>query len=145
MDPAQAKLVTESWERVQEHAPELATAFYGRLFQLDPRIKDLFALAAMESQGEKFMAMLSELVHVVEDPDRFEGLLVDSGRRHEGYGVVPRDYRTVGEALLWAIDTALPGGMDEPTRQAWAEAYTRMASIMQGSSREPSAHSGPAV
>lgn len=143
MDPAQAKLVAESWERVQEHASELATAFYGRLFQLDPRIKDLFALAAMESQGEKFIAMLSELVHVVEDPDRFQVMLVDSGRRHEGYGVVPRDYRTVGEALLWAIDNALPGGMDDPTRQAWAEAYTRMASIMQGRSRDPSVPPDP--
>jgi nitric oxide dioxygenase len=134
MQPAQVKLVTDSWGRIQDHGTGLAQAFYGRLFQLTPRIKDLFALAEMDSQGEKFMAMLTELVHVAADPDRFESLLRDSGRRHEGYGVVPRDYRTVGEALLWAIDAALPGGMDHPTREAWAEAYTRMSSLMQGRS-----------
>lgn len=136
MDPVQVRLVMESWERIERHGLELARAFYGRLFNLDPRLKDLFALAEMDSQGEKFMAMLNELVHVAEDPDRFESMLRDSGHRHRGYGVLARDYRTVGEALLWAIDHALPGGLDLPAKEAWAEAYTRMSSLMQGRALE---------
>ena len=131
METRQTALIQESWGLIEERGPELADAFYARLFQLDPRIKDLFAAAEMESQQVKFVVMLGEVVRLVQDPERFESLLADSGRRHAGYGVVARHYRAVGEALLWALDHAIPGGLDGDTREAWAEAYTRMSFLMQ--------------
>lgn len=131
MDRRQAALIEESWHRIGPRGAELAEAFYDRLFELDPRIRDLFAAAVMEDQGAKFVAMLAEVVRLVRDPDRFGALLAASGRRHAGYGVVPRHYKTVGEALLWALDHALPGGLEPAAREAWAEAYTRMAFLMQ--------------
>lgn len=131
MDERQVALVSESWALVESRGPELARRFYDRLFHLDPCIEDLFVLAEMDSQGEKFMAMLGEVLRMVQDPDRFEAALVQSGRRHGGYGVVSRHYRTVGEALLWAMESVLPDGFDTDTRRAWAEAYTRMSFLMQ--------------
>jgi len=131
MDDRQAGLIRESWERLEANGEHLATAFYDRLFQLDPRIRDLFAATEMESQPAKFLAMLGEVVRLIDDPRAFDTALAGSGRRHAGYGVVPRHYRTVGEALLWSLDHALPGGLDDETREAWAEAYTRMAFAMQ--------------
>ena len=131
MDNRRAALIKESWGLIEERGPELADAFYDRLFQLDPRIKDLFAAAEMESQQVKFVVMLGEVVRLVQDPERFESLLADSGRRHAGYGVVAHHYRAVGEALLWALDHAIPGGLEGETRDAWAEAYTRMSFLMQ--------------
>lgn len=137
MEPRQTELITASWNRIEAGGTELAEAFYGRLFQLDPRVEDLFAAAEMESQHGKFVAMLGEVVRLVRDPERFAALLADSGRRHAGYGVVARHYRVVGEALLWAMDHALDGGLDPDTRQAWAEAYTRMAFLMQQAHTQP--------
>jgi hypothetical protein len=40
----------------------------------------------MDSQGSKFMAMLGEVVRMVQDPERFEPALVESGRRHTQKG-----------------------------------------------------------
>lgn len=75
--------------------------------------------------------MLAEVVRLAQDPERFEEILAASGRRHAAYGVTARHYRTVGEALLWALDQTFPQGLDDETREAWAEAYTRMAFVMQ--------------
>jgi hemoglobin-like flavoprotein len=135
MEPEGISRIRSSWETVETHGATLAEAFYRRLFELDPRLKDLFAITEMSSQGEKFLAMMGKLVHLMDDPTQMEELLRDSGRRHEGYGVRPRDYLTVGEAFLWALDHALPEGFDPETRAAWAEGYTRMAFLMQRRSR----------
>jgi hemoglobin-like flavoprotein len=131
MDTTQAALIEASWSRVAPRATEMAEAFYGRLFELDPRIEDLFAVAEMGSQHAKFVVMLREVVRLVNDPDGFANLLGESGRRHVRYGVVARHYRVVGETLLWALDHVLPDGLDGESRRAWAEAYTRMSSLMQ--------------
>jgi hemoglobin-like flavoprotein len=143
MDQEKIRLVHESWGLIEPRGPELARSFYARLFALDPVLEDLFALAEMDSQGEKFMTMLAEVIRMVQDPESFEAVLAASGRRHVEYGVVSRHYHVVGEALLWALDDALPEGFDGATREAWAEAYTRMAFIMQSGARGEGA-TGPA-
>lgn len=133
MDPGKTRLIENSWALLQGSPGDVAGTFYKRLFQLNPRIKDLFSVVVMEDQQEKFSAMLGELVRLMGDPEGFESLLRESGRRHREYGVLARDYATVGEALLWALDRALPEGLDGATREAWAEAYTRMSFLMQQS------------
>lgn len=131
MDERKVGLIERSWALVEPKGAEIARRFYDRLFHLDPAIEDLFVLAEMDSQGSKFMAMLGEVLRMVRDPERFEATLLESGRRHTGYGVIARHYRIVGEALLWAMETVLPDGFEPDTRRAWAEAYTRMAFLMQ--------------
>jgi hemoglobin-like flavoprotein len=131
MEPEKIHLLKGSWDRVQDHGPALAESFYDRLFHLAPRLRDLFTITEMNSQNEKFLLMMSEMVRYAGDPDRLVELLRASGRRHQDYGVVARDYMTVGEAFLWALDHALPDGLSEDERDAWAEAYTFMSSVMR--------------
>ena len=115
---------------------ELARRFYRRLFDLDPRLEDLFAATEMESQQGKFVVMMDEIVRLVHDPGAFEEVLRASGARHRGYGVVSGHYRTVGEAFLQALDEVTPGGLGAEERTAWAEAYTHMAHLMQSGAEE---------
>ena len=131
MDEATLTRLETSWNRVRHHEAELADRFYGRLFELNPPLRDLFVIAEMESQGAKLTAMLHEVVNSARDPERFVALLETSGARHAGYGVVPAHYRTVGEALLWALDHTPAGRLEEGERDAWAEAYVRIARVMQ--------------
>jgi hemoglobin-like flavoprotein len=131
MTDEQIELLDTSWRRLTPHATAFAAAFYRRLFELDARLEDLFVATEMESQGQKLVAMLDQLVTSAHDPDRFAGLLGDSGRRHAGYGVVPGHYRTVGEAMLWALDRTPAGALPAEERAVWAESYTRMAALMQ--------------
>lgn len=135
MNQDRAELIGRSWNRVLDRKDELARSFYGRLFELDPQIEDLFAISEMDSQHGKFITMMDEIVRLVGDPDAFEAILLASGARHRGYGVVSRHYRTVGEAFLGALDHVTPGGLDSETRAAWAEAYTHMAQVMQNGAR----------
>ena len=136
MDPATIDRLRESWARVEPHGPALASSFYERLFQLAPRLRDLFVATEMGTQNEKFVLMMSEMVRYAQDPDALVPLLEASGRRHQGYGVVARDYLSVGEAFLWALDHALPGGLTPEERAAWAQAYTFMASVMRGAAAD---------
>jgi len=131
MEPEEILRVRESWAVAGAQPAALAEAFYGRLFELDPRLKDLFAPTDMEEQGAKFISMMTEMVRYASDPEALTPVLRESGRRHVGYGVMARDYRTVGEAFLCAMDHALPGGLDAETRAAWARAYSLMSTIMQ--------------
>jgi hemoglobin-like flavoprotein len=131
MTDEEIELLGASWARTQPFASEFADAFYRRLFELDPGLRDLFVLVPMESQGAKLVAMLDQLVEAASEPDRFAGILAESGRRHAGYGVVPGHYRTVGEAMLWALGHTPAGSLSPPERAVWAASYTRMAALMQ--------------
>lgn len=132
MEETKIRLLEESWARAEAHGGPLAEAFYGRLFELEPKLQDLFAVTEMGSQNEKFQLMMGELVRCAGQPDRLRALLVESGRRHRDYGVMPRDYLVVGEAFLWALHHSLSGGLSREEREAWAEAYTFMSSVMRG-------------
>ena len=132
LPPEKSALIRTSWQRVEDRREELAQIFYRRLFELDPRLEDLFAATEMESQQGKFVVMMDEIVRLVHDADAFEEALRASGARHRGYGVVSSHYRTVGEAFLQALDQVTPaGGLSADERAAWAEAYTHMAHLMQ--------------
>lgn len=139
MNSEKIQRMEASWRLLAGSQEELAEAFFSRLFELDPRIGDLFAATEMESQKEMFGAMVGELVQLARDPEASESRLRISGQKHRSYGVVGRHYILVGEALLWALDRTLPSGLDPETREAWAEAYTRTSFLMQreGSGRTP--------
>lgn len=126
-----AELIQRSWSGVSGARDELARSFYRRLFELDPRIEDLFAVTDMQSQHGKLIAMMDEIVRLAPHAERLHAVLIASGERHRGYGVLPRHYRTVGEALLWALERVTPGGLDDEARAAWAEWYTHVARVMQ--------------
>lgn len=133
MEEARIRVLQQSWARADTRDGRLAEAFYDRLFELSPRLRDLFAVTDMSSQNEKFRLMMQELVRLARDPEELRAVLAESGRRHRGYGVVARDYLAVGEAFLWALEQNLPGGFGPDERDAWAEAYTLMSSVMRNS------------
>ena len=53
------------------------------------------------------------------------------GQRHEGYGVQPRHYDTVGAALLATLAQGLGEDFTPEDRDAWAEVYGALAAAMQ--------------
>ncbi len=93
-------------------ADAAATLFYGRLFDLDPKLETLFK-GDMVEQGRKLMQMLGVAVNSL---DRLEQVLpaVNAlGARHARYGVREKDYDTVGRALIWTL------------KRAWAKSSRR--------------------
>jgi hemoglobin-like flavoprotein len=76
---------------------------------------------------------MQTLTVVVKSLDRLDQLLpaVQAlGRRHAGYGVRPAHFDSVGAALLWTLEQGLGEVFTAEVREAWASAYTAIASVM---------------
>ena len=130
MKPNQINLIRTSWDKVEPIADTAASLFYGRLFELDPSIRPLFAHADIDKQGKVLMQTLTVVVKSLDKLDTIVPAVQALGRRHAGYGVRAADYETVGSALLWTLDQGLGPAFDEDTREAWTVAYQTLASVM---------------
>jgi hemoglobin-like flavoprotein len=130
MTPRQIDLIRASWSAVEPISDAAARLFYDRLFESDPAIKRLFAKTDMQAQRGILMQTLALLVSSLDDFERVVPVLEALGRVHAGYGVRERHYDTVEAALLWALDRGLGGAFDDETADAWATAYSAVASVM---------------
>jgi hemoglobin-like flavoprotein len=130
MTAGQRELVKASFERLIPIADTAAALFYARLFELDPELSLIFK-SNMVEQGRKLIQMIAMLVTGL---GRFSELLPELealGVLHVWYGVRERDYETVGNALVWAIQELLGDDFTEEIKEAWAEVYGQLANAMQ--------------
>lgn len=140
MTPHQIQLVQTSWEQVVPIAKDAAALFYNRLFELDPSLRKIFG-DDIEEQGKKLMTVLTTVVRGLKKLDALEATVWRLGRRHSLYKVKDEDYNTVATALLWTLEQGL--GQDVfkgELKQAWVQAYTTLATVMQGGAKHPVAN-----
>jgi hemoglobin-like flavoprotein len=126
----QRQLVTQSLDRLREEAGPVSLLLYGKLFELDGSTRRLFHNDIV-AQGRKLMDTLDAIAGSL---DRFESMrprLLELGRLHASYGVVPHHYDTLLTALLWAFAQALGPDFDARTREAWRLALQAVAAVMQ--------------
>lgn len=135
MTPEQKELVQSSFEKVKPIADIAATLFYGRLFELDPKLENLFT-GDLSEQGHKLMQMIGLAVKGLDRADELESLLRELGARHVGYGVEERDYETVGTALLWTLERGLGDAFTSDVRNAWMSVYEFLAREMKTGAKE---------
>jgi hemoglobin-like flavoprotein len=136
MNAKQIALIHHSFEQLVPVAEQLATAFYRRLFELDPTLQPLFQ-HDIALQGRKFMTMLVVVVRGLDALDRLLPDVENLGRRHVAYGVSDTHYQIVEVALLWAIQAQLLGVHWTPVvGAAWAAAYRLLADTMQRAARD---------
>lgn len=138
MNPRQIGLIKASWDKVFPIAGQAAELFYGKLFELDPALKELFK-SDMAEQGEKLMNMIDMVVRSLDKLETVVPAIQASGKRHVAYGVKDKDYDTVGEALIWTLGTGLGDDFTEEVRQAWSTAYTLLADTMKDAARSVAA------
>jgi hemoglobin-like flavoprotein len=130
MTPRQIASIRTSWEAVQPIQDVAATLFYDRLFELDPTLRRLFRRTDMAQQKKILMQTLTVVVKSLDRLEQLVPAVQALGRRHAGYGVRPSHYDTVGEALLWTLGQGLGDGFTPELREAWAGAYSVLATVM---------------
>ena len=130
----QKNLVQESWEKVKPISATAAELFYGKLFELDPSLKPMFADSNMEEQGKKLMQMIGAAVKGLDTLGELVPTVQALGRRHVGYGVKEEHYETVGAALLDTLDKGLGDEFTPETEEAWTITYTTLATVMKEAS-----------
>ena len=129
MTPEQILLVRASWPVVAARSDEMTARFYQYLFDIDADAARLFAHIDMSAQGAKLSQALTVVVNALDNPDR---LLPAIGERVR-MNMAPelRHFDSVGDALLRSISDSLGDSFDRDVRQAWADAYALVASVMR--------------
>jgi hemoglobin-like flavoprotein len=131
---ADRKLVQQSFARVEPIAETAAELFYGKLFELDPKLRALFK-GDMTEQGRKLMTMIKMAVRGLDNPPKLIPVVQDLGRRHVRYGVTDKDYDTVAVALIWTLGQGLAEGFTPEVEAAWTKVYSLLADVMQTAAR----------
>lgn len=130
MTPRQIELVQSSFNLVIPTLESASMIFYDRLFQLDPSLRRMFRIPQPE-QARKLAHVLTAVVKGLGRPKEILPAVEELGRRHSNYGVQPEHYSTVGEALMWALQTGLGDAFTAEVRNAWASAYSLLSLTMQ--------------
>ena len=79
LTPEQKQLVRSTWALVKPIQEDAARLFYGRLFEIDPSTKPLFASTDMAKQGKKLVQMINVAVAELERLDAIRSALKDLG------------------------------------------------------------------
>ena len=139
MTPTDIDRIRASWAAVEPIADAAAGLFYGRLFELDPAIERLFRRTDMPAQRKVLMQTLTVVVKSLDKLDQIVPAVQALGRRHAGYGVREEHYATVGAALLWTLERGLGDAFMPEVRDAWADAYGILATVMIEAARPETA------
>ncbi|AUS78934.1 flavohemoprotein [Actinoalloteichus sp. AHMU CJ021] len=126
---ATVRLIRESYAAVEPYADDVARFFYGMLFSLAPKTRELFP-ANMEVQRSRLLRALVHTVQMIDRPDDLVPFLRQLGRDHRKFGVIASHYEATGTALLAAIKRYAGPVWTDEVELAWAEAYTMMATTM---------------
>ena len=130
MNDNQIAAVQRTFADVVPIADQAAKLFYDRLFTIAPDLRTLFR-GDMRAQGRKLMTVLAIVVNGLSDLDEILPAVRDLALRHVDYGVEPKDYVPVGEALLWTLREGLGEDVfDAETEAAWAAAYGILSTVM---------------
>ena len=138
MTPRQVGLIKSTWDKLVPASDTAAELFYGKLFELDPELKQLFN-GDMAEQGKMLMTMIGTVVNGLGNLEPLVPAVQDLGRRHAGYGVTDEHYDTVATALLWTLDQGLGDDFTEEVKQAWTEAYVVLATTMKDAAQATTA------
>jgi hemoglobin-like flavoprotein len=91
----------------------------------------------MKSQSRKLTAMITFLVHKLNNISEVKVDIVALGQRHVKYEVKPEYYQTVAVALLWTLEQGLGSQWTEEMKEAWTGLYTTLSGMMIEASRTP--------
>src|SRR6266436_9666750 len=121
MNPAQVKLVQDSFSKVAPISEQAAVLFYDRLFEVAPSVKAMFP-ADMTEQRKKLMGTLAVVVNGLSNLGAVLPAASALAKRHVNYGAKPEHYPVVGGALLFTLEKGLGADWTPELAAAWTAA-----------------------
>ena len=131
MTPDQINLVRSTWEKIVPIADNAADLFYSRLFEIDPKLRNLFETTNLAAQKKKLLQALATAIASLDALDKLAPQPEELGCRHATYGVIDSHYEAVGSALLWTLQHGLGDGWSRDAEAAWSAVYGLVAKAMQ--------------
>ncbi|MGC4032413.1 MAG: globin domain-containing protein [Tepidisphaeraceae bacterium] len=91
--------LTSSFFHICDHGDDLATRFYGELFEKYPAVRRMFP-QDMAAQKQKLIDTLEWVVVNLKNPKAVQSALAELGARHQAYGAAATHYPLVRDSLL---------------------------------------------
>jgi nitric oxide dioxygenase len=129
MNPAQVKLVQDSFAKVAPISEQAAVLFYDRLFDVAPSVRAMFP-DDMTEQRKKLMGTLAVVVNGLSNLGAILPAASALAKRHVDYGAKPEHYPVVGGALLWTLEKGLGDSWTPEVAEAWTAAYGTLSGYM---------------
>jgi hemoglobin-like flavoprotein len=124
-------LIRSSYAKIADLKPQAGSLFYGRLFQIDPSLKEMFHRAPIETQAAKLFQVIDWVVERVDRLADLKDELDALGKKHVEFGVKVDHYPIVGSALVWTLKQALGKEFSPEAEGAWIELYTYLSGQME--------------
>ncbi|MGR3513182.1 MAG: globin domain-containing protein [Paracoccaceae bacterium] len=121
--------IRRTWAQAVSISEEMSRVFYGNLFRLDPTTKPLF-VGDLRLQGRKLVHTLGFIVDHLEDPETLVPAAEALAMRHVDYGVVAKQYASVGAALIKTLKQLLGDDFSKEDEIAWASVYGGLSVAM---------------
>jgi hemoglobin-like flavoprotein len=129
MTPEQLEIVETTARRLEAEPRRFADAFYNRLFDVAPHVRELFP-DDLSAQKAKLVDEVTFLAAAAADLDTFIARASDLGARHHDYGVHVVDYTSVEDALLTGIAAVLGDDATDAVLGAWRRLYRLISETM---------------
>jgi hemoglobin-like flavoprotein len=136
MTPRQIELIRHSFDTIWPVHGEFASLFYTRFFELAPDAQRLFS-HDMERQRLKLMDMIAAIVGSLDERELFQSIIVNSGRRHAGFGVTAAHFVAFGDALIWSLEQQFGAAFTSELREAWMTLYESVRILMMAAAHRP--------
>ncbi|XP_073443541.1 neuroglobin [Dendrobates tinctorius] len=152
LSETQKELIRDTWRIVNQNQIHHGTVLFTRLFELQPDLVVLFHYhsAPFSSVQEcltsteftehirKVMTVIDAAVRSLDALPSLEEYLTSLGMKHRATGVRLESFNTVGESLLFALESGLGDIFTSDTRDAWSGLYAIVSSAMsRGWRRDP--------
>ncbi len=122
-------LVQKSWTQIRNHSQDIGEAFYEKLFDKRPDLKNLFS-TNKEAQAKKLMSAMALAVTKLYQDSVPDETIEAVGKRHTAYRVKPEYFAVFGEVLIETLGERLGDFWTDELEKAWIAAYEHIAKMM---------------
>ena len=129
MTAQQIQLIRSSWQLTAEEPLKAAISFYDQLFSLSPQLRGLFR-SPMSGQTMTIMKAIGYLVNRLENIYEIGDEFPDTNYLSQAYGLQPKHFAEIKDALLWTIEKSLGNSWNDETREAWLSCYEILTEFM---------------
>lgn len=132
MEPQHKQFIIKTWGKIAPKAELVASTLFETVFRINPELAEIFK-SPMKEHGARFIDAIDQAILVIDDNLAFENMFLALGKRHRGYGVLPKHYSEIKKALLETLEASLGNQFDDDAYLAWSAFYDRMSGTMQKS------------
>ena len=129
MTAHQIQLIRSSWQLAAEEPLKAAISFYDHLFSLSPQLRGFFR-SPMSGQTMKFMQTIGYVVNRLDNIYKIQNEIPDTNYLSQAYGLKPKHFAQIKDALLWTIEKRLGTSWNEETRDAWSSCYEALTELV---------------